>query len=356
MADVINMKVVGVGGAGNNVVGRMIVNGISGVDYVAINTDKPTLEASGAPERLQIGQKLTHGQGAGSRPEVGRMAAEEDRNNINKLFDGADAVFITAGMGGGTGTGAAPVVAEAAKSAGALTIGVVSTPFRWEGARKMRVAEAGIAALKEQVDTLFVIPNENIRKVSDQSVSFAQAFTVSDDVLNRAVGGIANLLKSTGFINLDFADLKTILRKSGFAHLGLGEASGKGKVEEAAAAAIRSELTETSVHGARRVIVNLISSPDLPMDDVSAVMERIQNAADEDANIIFGLGFDEKLVDALRVIVIATDFADEGASSAERAAAAEEAASVAQKQREAADGGQSGEENWEKWFNQYFAD
>ena len=359
MSDVVKMKVVGVGGAGNNVVNRMRASGITGVTFVNINTDRPTLLASSADERLQIGEKLTHGQGAGSKPEVGRMAAEEDRNNILHLFEQTDAVFLTAGMGGGTGTGAIPVVAEAARAMGALTIAVVSTPFSWEGSRKMRTALAGIEVLKEKVDTLFVIPNVNIKKVTDQNVTFANAFTVSDDVLNWAVGGIADLLRSTGFINLDFADLKAILRESGLAHLGISEASGKGKVEEAAASAIHSELTETSVTGAKRVIVNLTVSPDLAMEDVTTLMEKIQAAAHPDANIIFGLGYDETLVDALRLIVIATDFdgagqvpgqAPEETKPAEsRETSAASAAVEKQRGGEKADG-----DEWDTWLKEYF--
>ena len=354
MAEIINMKVVGVGGAGSNVVSRMKRSGMGGVGYACINTDRSALGSAAAEEKLQIGERLTKGQGAGSRPEVGQMAAEEGKNAISKLFEDVDAVFLTAGMGGGTGTGAAPVVAEAARAAGALTIGVVSLPFRWEGARKMRTAEQGVQALLEQVDTLFVIPNDNLGKIAGK-VSFAKSFDVSDEILNRAVGGIADLLRSTGFINLDFADLKTVLRGSGLAHLGIGEASGKSKVEEAAAQVIRSELMETGIAGARRLIVNVIISQDLPMDDVSAVMERIQAAAHPDANIIFGIGFDEKLVDALRVIVIATDFDGSDAGEA-GAAAAEEVAQVAEKQRKSpsprTEGGAQ-DDDWDIW-NKFF--
>ena len=353
MSDVVNMKVVGVGGAGNNVVSRMRSSGLDGVTYVNINTDRPTLVASAADERVQIGEKLTHGQGAGSKPEVGRMAAEEDRNNILRVFENTDAVFLTAGMGGGTGTGAIPVVADAAREQGVLTIAVVSTPFKWEGPRKMRTALAGIETLREKVDTLFVIPNENIRKVTDQNVTFANAFSVSDEVLNRAVGGIADLLRSTGFINLDFADLKAILRQSGLAHLGISEASGKGKVDEAAAAAIHSDLTETSVNGARRVIVNMTVSQDLPMEDVTTLMEKIQEAAHPDANIIFGLGYDETLVDALRLIVIATDFAGEDGTEEKKTDAPNDAAAAAvEKQR----GGEKGveDEEWDTWLKDLF--
>ena len=311
MTDIVNMKVVGVGGAGNNVLNRMISNGIGGVSYCCINTDRAALARVSGAERLQIGEKLTKGQGAGSKPEVGRMAAEEDRAAIDKLFEGVEMVFITAGMGGGTGTGAAPVVAEAARAAGALTVGVVSMPFRWEGARKMRTAEAGVQALLKQVDTLFVIPNDNIRKVSEQKVSLAAAFAISDEVLQRTVVGLSRLLNTTGFINLDFADVRHTLRGSGLAHLGVGEASGKSKVDEAAAAVMRSELTDTGVHGARRIIINVSAAPDVDMDEVTAVMDRIQAAVHPDANIIFGCDFDERLTDAIRVIFIATDFAAE---------------------------------------------
>jgi cell division protein FtsZ len=354
MSEIINMKVVGIGGAGNSVVSRMKAGGMTGVTYCAVNTDRAALGSCSAEEKLAIGERLTKGQGAGSRPELGRMAAEESKNAIQKLFEGVDAVFLTAGMGGGTGTGATPVVAEAARSAGALTVGVVSMPFRWEGARKMRTADQGVQALMEQVDTLFVIPNDNLRKVTDQKVSLANAFSVSDEVLIRAVGGIADLLRSTGFINLDFADLKTVLRSSGLAHLGIGEASGKSKVEEAANAVIHSDLMDTDIQGARRLIVNIISSPDLPMDDVTAVMDRIHECAHEDANIIFGLGFDEKLMDALRLIVIATDFGDR---PEEAAPSRQEAAVVAEKQKAAPppqEKGVSEEDDWDAVWKKFF--
>jgi cell division protein FtsZ len=286
----------------------MMLSGISGIEFVNINTDKPTLTVSGANVRVQIGEKLTHGQGAGSNPEVGRLAAEESRNNIAKVFEDTDAAFITAGMGGGTGTGAAPVVADIARESGVLTIAVVTLPFGFEGGTKMKRAVAGIDELLKKVDTLFVIPNENLKKVSDTKITFANAFEVADSVLNKAVAGIAEILRHTGFINLDFADLKTIMKKSGLAHLGVGEASGKGKVEDAARDAIHSELTQTSVDGARRVVINVTGSMDLSMEDVENVVGRVQKAAHPDANIIFGVDFDEQLVDAMRVIVIATDF------------------------------------------------
>ena len=357
MADIINMKVVGVGGAGNSVVNRMKASGVEGVSYCCVNTDASALVSSIAEEKLQIGERLTKGQGAGSRAELGRMAAEESKNAITKIFEGVDAVFLTAGMGGGTGTGATPVVAEAAKAAGALTIGVVSLPFKWEGARKMRTAEEGVEALLKQVDTLFVIPNDNIRKVAAQNVTFANAFAVSDEILIRAVSGIAELLRSTGFINLDFADLKTVLRNGGLAHLGLGEASGKSKVDIAATAIIHSELMNTGIGGARRMIVNVVSSSDLPMEDVTAVMNKVRESADDDANIIFGIGFDDDLIDALRIIVIATDFGEtEGAVRAAR----EEAAAVVDKQQKAAPApaeekeGSSADTDWEVAWKKFF--
>ncbi len=308
--DVVRIKVVGVGGGGNNVVSRMVASGVEGIEFVNLNTDKPTLMASGADQKIQIGEKLTQGQGAGSDPNIGKLAAEEDRNNIAKLFEDTDAVFITAGMGGGTGTGAAPVVAEIAKESGVLTIAVVTTPFRFEGSAKMRRAEAGIAELLNKVDTLFIIPNEKLKEVSEQKITFANAFAVADSVLNQAVTGIAKLLRDTGYINLDFADLKTTLCDSGVAHLGVGEASGKGKIEEVTKEAINSKLMGTSVDNARRIIINVTGSEDIGMDDVEKLVGKVQNAACPDANIIFGVDFDDTLVDAVRVIIIATDFAD----------------------------------------------
>jgi cell division protein FtsZ len=317
MEDVVKIKVIGVGGAGNNVVSRMVSCGTKGIKFININTDKPTLNVSGADLKLQIGEKLTHGQGAGSNPEIGRKSAEESRNNIAKLFEETDMVFITAGMGGGTGTGAAPVVAEIAREAGVLTIGVVTKPFKFEGATKMRTAESGISAMLEHVDTLLVIPNEKLKQVSDQKITFANAFDIADGVLHQAVIGIADLLRNTSFINLDFADLKTIMQGAGYAHMGVGKASGKGKVEEAARDAIYSPLMETSIEGARRVLVNVTGSMDITMEDVESVVGRVQAAAHQDANIIFGVDFDETMSDALQVIVIATDF-DEKAKAKEK--------------------------------------
>ncbi|MDD6188816.1 MAG: cell division protein FtsZ [Clostridiales bacterium] len=332
LSNVVKIKVAGVGGGGNNVVSRMVASGIKEIEFININTDKPTLMASGAQHKLQIGEKLTCGQGAGSDPRVGKMAAEEDRNNIAKIFEDADAVFVTAGMGGGTGTGAAPVVAEISRESGALTIAVVTTPFKFEGSAKMRRAQEGIRELLDKVDTLFVIPNEKLKEVTEQKITFANAFEVADSVLNQAVTGVADLLRKTGFINRDFADLKTIMRSSGIAHLGVGEASGKNKVEEAARDAIYSKLMGTSVDGARRVIINVTGSVDISMEDVEKIVGKVQNAAHPDANIIFGVDFDESLVDAMRVIVIATDFetAEEKKPAAETTVEAETPAETAE--------------------------
>jgi len=316
MADIVKMKVIGIGGAGCNIVSRMAEHVDDDVVYCCINTDKATLDKSGVEEKVQIGERMTKGQGAGSRPDVGRQAAEESRNNITRAVEGMDAVYITAGMGGGTGTGAAKIVAEEARAAGALTIGVVTTPFRWEGARKMRVAEEGIRELLECVDTLIVIPNENLRKVSEQKVTFASAFSVSDEVLEQIVTRITYLLNNTGYINLDFRDLTAILKNGGLAHLGVGEASGHDKVRDVVNAVVSSELTGTDIKGAQRIIVNIVGSPDVALDDVTAVMEQVQNLADQNANIIFGFSNDEEMNDAIRMTLIATDFNTAAADAA----------------------------------------
>lgn len=305
--DIIRIKVIGVGGAGNNVVSRMFGNA-DGIELININTDKSALAATNADVKLQIGEKVTLGRGAGSDPDVGRKAAEESRNNIEKLFENTDMVFITAGMGGGTGTGAAPVVAAIAREAGALTVGVVTRPFKFEGNRKAAIADAGIEELTGCVDTLLVIPNDKLKDVTDQKITFANAFEVADGVLNRAVTGIADLLRSTSFINLDFADVRTIMSGAGRAHMGTGSANGKNKVEEASRDAIFSPLMETSIQGARRVLIKVTGSMDITMEDVEHVVGRVEEAAHPDANIIFGVDFDDQLVDALSVVVIATDF------------------------------------------------
>ncbi len=320
---VVNIKVVGVGGGGNNVVNRMVRGGAQGVDFVAVNTDKQALNASSATYKIQIGEKLTGGKGAGSNPDVGRKAAEESRNQMAKALENTDMVFITAGMGGGTGTGAAPVVAEIAREAGILTVGVVTKPFGFEGRRRMTQAEQGIEELRSKVDSLVIIPNERLKYATDQKITFANAFEIADDVLRQAVTSISDLIKNTGFINLDFADVTTIMKDAGFAHMGVGHAVGKGKAEEAAKMAVASPLMETSINGAHGVLINVTGSEDMGLEDVEAAANLVQEAAHPDANIIFGATFDNTLDDEIRVTVIATGF-DESKSGAAQPAAQEQ--------------------------------
>ena len=322
--NVVTIKVVGVGGAGNNVVNRMVKAGTQGVEFVAINTDRQALAVSNADQKLQIGEKMTRGQGAGSDPEIGKRSAEESRNNIAKAVEDADMVFITAGMGGGTGTGAAPVVAEIAKDAGLLTVGVVTKPFKFEGKRRMDQANAGIKELLGRVDSLLIIPNDRLKFATDQKVTLANAFEIADDVLLQAVTSISNLIKNTGFINLDFADVNCIMRSAGFAHMGVGHAAGKGKAEEAARMAVASPLMETSINGAHGVLINITGSEDMDLEDVETAASLVQEAAHPDANIIFGASFDDSLEDEIRVTVIATGFEDGSvtASTAQAATAA----------------------------------
>ncbi|MGN1002997.1 MAG: cell division protein FtsZ [Oscillospiraceae bacterium] len=307
---VVNLKVIGVGGAGNNVVNRMVSSGAKGVEFIAVNTDKQALAVSSADQKIQIGEKLTHGQGAGSDPEIGKRSAEESRNNIAKCLEDADMVFITAGMGGGTGTGAAPTVADIAKEAGVLTVGVVTKPFSFEGKRRMEQAKKGIEELLGKVDSLLIIPNDRLKYATDQKVTFANAFEIADDVLRQAVVSISDLIKNTGFINLDFADVTTIMKDAGFAHMGVGTAVGKGKAEEAARAAVASPLMETSINGAHGVLINITGSADMGLEDVEAAATLVQEAAHPDANIIFGATFDDSMDDQIRVTVIATGFED----------------------------------------------
>lgn len=306
--NVVSIKVVGVGGAGNNVVNRMVKAGTDGVDFVAVNTDKQALAVSNANQKIQIGEKVTRGQGAGSNPEVGKRAAEESRNNISKALENADMVFITAGEGGGTGTGAAPAVAEIAKEAGMLTVGVVTKPFAFEGKRRMEQANKGISELLDKVDSLLVIPNDRLKYATDQKITLANAFEIADDVLLQAVSSISDLIKKTGFINLDFADVTTIMKNAGFAHIGIGRASGKNKAEDAAKMAIASPLMETSINGARGVLINIAGSEDMTLEDVEAAAGLVQEAAHPEANIIFGASFDSDMQDEIRVTLIATGF------------------------------------------------
>ncbi|BAK98746.1 cell division protein FtsZ [Oscillibacter valericigenes Sjm18-20] len=305
---VVNIKVIGVGGGGNNVVNRMVRSGTKGVDFVAINTDKQALNVSSATYKIQIGEKLTHGQGAGSDPEVGRKSAEESRSQIAKALEDTDMVFITAGMGGGTGTGGAPIVAEIAKEMDILTVAVVTKPFGFEGRRRMQQAEQGIAELKDKVDSLVIIPNERLKHATDQKITFANAFEIADDVLRQAVQSISDLIRDTGFINLDFADVTTIMKDAGLAHMGVGRAAGKGKAEEAARMAISSPLLETSIAGAHGVLINVTGSMDIGLEEVEQAASLVQDAVSDDAITIFGAQFDENLDDEIRVTVIATGF------------------------------------------------
>ena len=322
------ITVVGVGGAGNNVVNRMVKAGTQGVEFIAINTDKQALNVSSATYKIQIGEKLTHGQGAGSDPEVGRKSAEESRAQISKALEDTDMVFITAGMGGGTGTGGAPIVAEIAREQGILTVGVVTKPFGFEGRRRMQQAEKGIEELQGKVDSLVIIPNERLKHATDQKITFANAFEIADDVLRQAVQSISDLIRDTGFINLDFADVTAIMKNAGMAHMGVGRAAGKGKAEEAARMAISSPLLETSIHGARGVLINVTGSMDIGLEEVEQAASLVQDAVHPDALTIFGATFDESMDDEIRVTVIATGFAD-GKSAAAAAPAEEKKAAEA---------------------------
>ncbi len=307
---VVSIKVIGVGGAGNNVVNRMIAGGVEGVDFVVVNTDRQDLNKSKCENKVQIGEKLTGGMGAGSKPEIGKKSAEESRASIAKILEGADMVFITAGMGGGTGTGAAPIVADLAHEAGILTVGVVTKPFKFEGANRMRQAEAGIAELTEKVDSLVIIPNDRLKYVTDQKITFANAFGIADDVLKQAVESISELVgySERVLINLDFADVSAVMRNAGHAHMGVGTASGRDKAEQAAMAAVSSPLLETSINGAMGVLINVTGSPDLGLDDVETAANIVMENANPDANIIFGASYSEDFEDEMRVTVIATGF------------------------------------------------
>ena len=306
--NVTRIKVIGVGGGGGNVVNRMVRSGVTGVDFVVVNTDKQALNVASAEYKIQIGEKLTHGQGAGSDPEVGRKSAEESRSQITKALENTDMVFITAGMGGGTGTGAAPIVAEAAKEQGILTVGVGTKPFAFEGRRRMMQAEKGIEDLRGKVDSLVIIPNDRLKHATEQKVTFANAFEIADDVLRQAVLSISELIGETGFINLDFADVTAIMKDAGLAHMGVGRASGKDKAEAAARMAISSPLLETSINGARGILVNVSGPADISFEDVELAASMVQAAVHPDANTIFGAAFDETLNDEIRVTVIATGF------------------------------------------------
>lgn len=302
------IKVVGVGGGGNNAVDRMIRSGLRGVEFIAINTDVQALARSDATIKIQIGSALTRGLGAGANPEIGGKAAEESREAIADALKGADMVFVTAGMGGGTGTGASPVIAQIGKEGGALTVGVVTKPFTFEGGRRSQQAEKGTANLRQQVDTLITIPNDRLLQVADKRTPFIEAFRMADDVLRQGVQGISDLIAVPGLINLDFADVKTIMSETGSALMGIGVGKGDSRAAEAARAAINSPLLETSIEGARGVLLNITGDPNLGLFEVNEAAEIITQAADPDANIIFGAVIDDNLDDEVRITVIATGF------------------------------------------------
>lgn len=303
------IKVVGVGGGGSNAVNRMISLGLEGVEFIAVNTDAQALLHAMAPKRMQIGEKLTRGLGAGARPEIGEKAAQESREDILEALRGSDMVFITAGMGGGTGTGAAPVVAECAREVGALTVGVVTKPFTFEGPARRRKADMGIDNLKKHVDTIITIPNDRLLQVVDKKTPMTQAFSIADDVLRQGVKGISDLIAKPGLINLDFADVKSIMSNAGSALMGIGEATGENAAVNAARAAVDSPLLETSIQGARGILLNITGSAEsLSMMEVNEASVTIQESAHPDANIIFGASIDDTMGDSVSVTVIATGF------------------------------------------------
>ena len=307
-AGMATIKVVGVGGAGNNGVNRMVENGLKSVEFISVNTDRQQLNVSKANKKIQIGEKLTRGLGAGANPEVGKCSAEESKSEIAEALKGADMVFVTAGMGGGTGTGAAPIVAEVSKEMGILTVGVVTKPFPVEGKRRMMQAESGIEELRQNVDTLIVIPNEKLLQVVEKQTSIMDAFKMSDDVLRQGVQGISDLITIPGLVNLDFADVKTIMLDAGVAHIGIGRASGEHRAQEAARQAIHSPLLETSIEGAGGVLLNVTGGKDLCLLEISEAADLVQKSVDADANIIFGAVIDEKLENEIVITVIATGF------------------------------------------------
>ncbi|MBP3887972.1 MAG: cell division protein FtsZ [Cellulosilyticum sp.] len=302
------IKVIGVGGGGNNAVDRMIEKGLDGVEFITVNTDHQALARSGAPTKIQIGEKMTRGLGAGANPEIGTKSAEESKEEILEAIKGADMLFITAGMGGGTGTGAAPVIAGIAKEQGILTVGVVTKPFSFEGRKRMINAEKGITELKQNVDTLVVIPNDKILQVIDKKTTMVDAFSRADDVLQQGVQGITDLISNPGIINLDFADVRTIMNNKGVAHMGIGRATGENRAEEAVKYAISSPLLDTSIDGARCVLVNMCGGESLGLMEANVGMGLIREAVDPDAEIIFGTSINENLGEEIIITVIATDF------------------------------------------------
>ncbi|UKS55089.1 cell division protein FtsZ [Exiguobacterium acetylicum] len=311
MDQVAKIKVIGVGGGGSNAVNRMIEHGVQGVEFIAVNTDAQALNMSQADVKLQLGAKLTRGLGAGANPEIGKKAAEESREQLTEILSGADMVFVTAGMGGGTGTGAAPVIAEISKEIGALTVGVVTKPFMFEGRKRMQHAVSGVQNFKEKVDTLIVIPNDKLLEIVDRNTPMLEAFKEADNVLRQGVQGITDLIAVPGLINLDFADVKTIMTEKGSALMGVGVATGEHRATEAAKKAISSPLLETSIEGAKGVLMNITGSANLSLYEVTEAAQIVQSAADEEVNLIFGSVINDNLEDEIIVTVIATEFENE---------------------------------------------
>ena len=321
--DVVQIKVIGVGGGGGNAIDRMIESGVKGVDFIAINTDQQALNRSMATEKVTIGDNSTKGKGAGAKPEMGSKAASESREKIAEQLKGADMVFITAGMGGGTGTGAAPIVAEVARDLGVLTVGIVTKPFKFEGRRRMEQAEKGIENLCQHVDSLVIIPNERLHLISKEKLTLLNAFKAADDILRQGVQSISDLIKNPGIVNLDFADINSVMKDAGYAHMGVGRASGEDKARQAAERAISSPLLETSISGAMGVIINITSSPDIGLEEITIASEMIADMVHPDANIIWGTAFDESMEDEMSVTVIATGFSPEARALSAAAKAAE---------------------------------
>ena len=306
--DVVNIKVIGVGGGGGNAVNRMIDNGMKNIEFIAVNTDKQVLRASKATYKIQIGEKLTKGRGAGGHPEVGAEAAQENRDEIESMLKGTDMIFITAGMGGGTGTGAAPIVAEIAKDMGILTVAVVTKPFKFEGARRMHNAEAGLQELASHVDSLVIIPNERLKLITDRCKTVKECFAAADDILRQGVQSISDLVEQTGFVNLDFEDVSAVMKDAGYAHMGIGAGTGKEKAIDAARNAVSSPLLETTIAGARGVIINITAAEDITFEEAELASATITEAAHPDAEVYWGLVFDPEMNDEMKITVIATGF------------------------------------------------
>ena len=306
----VKIKVVGVGGGGNNAVNRMIQTNIRGVEFIAVNTDRQALDTSCAAKKLVIGDKTTGGKGAGANPAAGRQSAEESESQIREILNGTDMLFITAGMGGGTGTGAAPIVAKIAKDMGILTVAIVTKPFAFEGRRRMMQAEAGIEELSHFVDSLIVIPNEKLKQIEAENLQFGAAFEIADDILRRGVQSVSDIINFPGLVNLDFADITTIMKNAGYAHMGVGQGNGEGKAKLAATMAISSPLLSTSIAGATGVLVSITASPDIQLSEIDLASTMIQEEAHPDANIIWGTTFNENLKDEMRITIIATGFSN----------------------------------------------